>query len=100
MEFRRVLFRSPDWKIHGTNRHEMQRQRAEGDEKRPGDIPGDAQHEITVAFRENPGAHGDRFTFVAGRASCGEFNSASSAFSVSLTRLGALRSPSRLLGPN
>src|ERR1017187_8393139 len=36
----------------------MQRQRAEGDEKRPGDIPGDAQHEITLAFRENPGAHG------------------------------------------
>src|ERR1019366_8541622 len=51
-------FRVPDWKIHGTNRHEMQRQRTEGDEKRPGDIPGDAQHEITLAFRENPGAHG------------------------------------------
>src|ERR1035437_10828055 len=36
-------FRVPDWKIDGTNRHEMQRQRAEGDEERPGDIPGDAQ---------------------------------------------------------
>jgi hypothetical protein len=56
----------------------MQRQRAEGDEKRPGDIPGDAQHEITVSFRENPGAHGG-FTFVAGRASCGTFNFTNSA---------------------
>src|ERR1019366_3265792 len=51
-------FRVPDWKIDGTNRHEMHRQRSEGDEKRPGDIPGDARHEITVAFRENPGTHG------------------------------------------
>src|ERR1019366_5039756 len=65
-------FRVPDWKIDGTNRHEMQRQRAEGDEERPGDIPGDAQHEITVAFRDNPGAHGDRFPFVAGCAPCVE----------------------------
>ena len=48
----------PGWKIHGTNRHEMQRKRTAGDEKRPGDIPVDAQHEITVAFRENPGTHG------------------------------------------
>src|ERR1017187_7801940 len=76
----------------------MQRQRSEGDEKRPRAIPGDAQHEITVAFRENPGAHGDRFGFVTGSAPCGEFNSASSAFFASLTRLGALRSPSRLPG--
>jgi hypothetical protein len=78
----------------------MQRQRAEGDEKRPGDIPWDAQHEITVAFRKNPGAHGDRFAFVTGRAPCGEFNFTNSTFFVSLTRLGALRSPSRLGGTN
>ena len=47
-----------DWKIHGTNRHEMQRQPTEGDEKRPGGIPWEAQHEITVAFRDDPGADG------------------------------------------
>ena len=51
-------FRMLGWKIHGTNRQEMQRKRTAGDKKRLGDIPRDAQHAITVAFRDNPGTHG------------------------------------------
>src|ERR1035437_9321153 len=93
------LFRVPDWKIHGTNRHEMQRQRAEGDEERLGDIPGHAQHEITVAFRENPAptvpphiGHWPR--------PCGEFSFTNSTCFVSLKRLGASRSSRGLPGSN
>jgi hypothetical protein len=57
-------FRVPGWKIHGSSRHELQGKNTDRGEKRPGDIPGDAQHEITVAFPENPSAHGlGRFTF-------------------------------------
>src|ERR1019366_675007 len=92
-------FRVPDWKIHGTNRHEMQRQRAEGDEERLGDIPGHAQHEITVAFRENPAptvpphiGHWPR--------PCGEFSFTNSTCFVSLKRLGASRSSRGLPGSN
>jgi hypothetical protein len=39
-------------KIHGPGCHEFEGESGEGDDQRPGDIPGDAQHEITVAFRD------------------------------------------------
>ena len=53
-------FRVPSWKIHGPSRHELQGKNNDGDENRPGNIPGDAQHEITVAFRDVQSAHGLR----------------------------------------
>jgi hypothetical protein len=34
----------PGRKVHGPKRHEMQRERAAGKEKRQGGVPGEAQH--------------------------------------------------------